>query len=102
MTMKNAVFSGIRFSYLADCCHPDDTGDNLIRNVFSYKNHTASHPRRWHSPPVILNNVRLEVCGGEGFHWDLWVMTPSRLLDEYSVDASGWIIPSLYVFISCK
>jgi hypothetical protein len=29
--------------------HPDDEGDTFFRNIGSYKNHTASHPRRQHS-----------------------------------------------------
>jgi hypothetical protein len=27
--------------------HPEDGGDTILRNVGSYKNHTASSPRRW-------------------------------------------------------
>jgi hypothetical protein len=30
-------------------CHPHDGGDAFLRNVCSYKNHTASHPSRRHS-----------------------------------------------------
>jgi hypothetical protein len=36
----------LRCSQLADSMHPDDGGDTFLRNVVSYKNHTASHPRR--------------------------------------------------------
>jgi hypothetical protein len=27
--------------------HPEDVGDTILRNVGSYKSHTASSPRRW-------------------------------------------------------
>jgi hypothetical protein len=37
-----------RRSWLADC-HPDDGRDTFLRNVSSYKIHTASHPRQRHS-----------------------------------------------------
>jgi hypothetical protein len=30
-------------------CHPDEGGAKLLRNVGSYKSHTAQHPRRHHS-----------------------------------------------------
>jgi hypothetical protein len=30
-------------SILVDSCQPDDAGDTFLRNVGSYKRHTASH-----------------------------------------------------------
>jgi hypothetical protein len=30
-------------------CHPDDREDTFLRNVGSYKSHTVSLPKRWHS-----------------------------------------------------
>jgi hypothetical protein len=30
-------------------CHPDDEVAKFLRNVGSYKSHTAQHPRRRHS-----------------------------------------------------
>jgi hypothetical protein len=27
--------------------HPEDGGDTILRNVDSYKSHTASSPKRW-------------------------------------------------------
>jgi hypothetical protein len=32
--------------WLGDSCHPDDRGSKFLRNVGSYKSHTAYHPRR--------------------------------------------------------
>jgi hypothetical protein len=32
--------------YLLALVHPEDGGDTIIRNVGSYKSHTASSPRR--------------------------------------------------------
>jgi hypothetical protein len=32
--------------YLLALVHPEDGGDTLLRNVGSYKSHTASSPRR--------------------------------------------------------
>jgi hypothetical protein len=33
---------------LTDSCHPDDGGAKFLRNVGSYKNHTAKHHRSRH------------------------------------------------------
>jgi hypothetical protein len=33
--------------YLLALVHPEDGGDTILRNVGSYKSHTASSPRRW-------------------------------------------------------
>jgi hypothetical protein len=43
--MKNALFWDVTPSYIFDSCHPDDGGDTILRNVGSYKSHTAHHPR---------------------------------------------------------
>jgi hypothetical protein len=32
--------------YLLALVHPEDGGDTILRNVGSYKSHTASSPRR--------------------------------------------------------
>jgi hypothetical protein len=32
-----------------DFCHPDEGGARFLRNVGSYKSHTAQQPRRHHS-----------------------------------------------------
>jgi hypothetical protein len=34
---------------LVAACHPDEGGARFLRNVGSYKNHTAQQPRRHHS-----------------------------------------------------
>jgi hypothetical protein len=39
----------LRFSYLTYSCHSDEGGTKFLRNVGSYKSHTAKHPRRRHS-----------------------------------------------------
>jgi hypothetical protein len=44
-----------------DSCHHDDGGARFLRNVDSYKNHAAQHPRRRHfSNYYIKNIVKLE------------------------------------------
>jgi hypothetical protein len=37
---------------LSDSFHLDNGGDTFLRNVGSYKSHTASHPRRRYSSTV--------------------------------------------------
>jgi hypothetical protein len=32
---------GYRYAKFGDSCHPDDGGDTFLRNVGSYKSHTA-------------------------------------------------------------
>jgi hypothetical protein len=35
------IFYSYRCSYFTDSCHPDEGGDTFLRNVGSYKSHTA-------------------------------------------------------------
>jgi hypothetical protein len=39
----------LELTSVVDSCHPDDGGDMFLRNVGSYKSHTASHSRRRYS-----------------------------------------------------
>jgi hypothetical protein len=39
--------------YFFTACQPDDGGDTFLRNVGSYKNHTASHTIRQHFSDLI-------------------------------------------------
>jgi hypothetical protein len=45
-----------------DSYHPDDDDDMFLRNVGSYKSHTASHPIRWH-----FSDLRLSTLGAGPF-----------------------------------
>jgi hypothetical protein len=36
-------------SAVPSTCHPDDGGAKFLRNVSTYRTHTAKHPRRHHS-----------------------------------------------------
>jgi hypothetical protein len=54
-------------SLLTDSCHPDDGGDTFLRNVGSYKSHTASHPRRCHSTFLVC--FMEEVLGVSYRNW---------------------------------
>jgi hypothetical protein len=52
VTIKNFVFwdvSPCGSCKFTDSCHPDEGGAKFLRNVGSYKSHTALHPRRHHS-----------------------------------------------------
>jgi hypothetical protein len=69
--MKNGVFWDVRpcdscknrrrnsqrasvDSYSTDSCHPDEGGAKFLRNVDSYKSHTAWHPRRHNSSTLYM------------------------------------------------
>jgi hypothetical protein len=45
--------------WLTDSLHPNDGWDTFLRNVGSYKSHTASHPRRRYSSETLLEFVRI-------------------------------------------
>jgi hypothetical protein len=48
-----------------DSCHPDDGGATFIRNVGSYKSHTASHPtRRYSSADTTIAVPDIVSCSG--------------------------------------
>jgi hypothetical protein len=49
-----------RFSLLADCFCPEDGRDTLLRNIVSYKTHTAPHPGRRHSSILTKLNKSTE------------------------------------------
>jgi hypothetical protein len=44
-----AVSGNLGGSSFTDSCHPFDGGAMFLRNVGSYKSHTAQHPRRCNS-----------------------------------------------------
>jgi hypothetical protein len=46
ITVKIIITEALWFT---DPFHPDDGGDMFLRNVYSYKSHTASLPRRPYS-----------------------------------------------------
>jgi hypothetical protein len=41
VTLVRTDVSEERNTSITDSCHPDDIGDTFLRNVGSYKNHTA-------------------------------------------------------------
>jgi hypothetical protein len=52
-------------NWLADFCPPCNVGDTFLRDVGSYKSHTASHPRIRHTSNIYLFMCRAELlaCG---------------------------------------
>jgi hypothetical protein len=54
-----AVTSNLRT--LCDSCHPNEGGAKFLRNIGSYKSHTAQHPRRRHSSIALLS-LQGDVC----------------------------------------
>jgi hypothetical protein len=58
-----------------DSCHPDDGGAMFLRNVGSYKSHTASRPRRRHSLVAkqlsgLIYEIASLATASLGFHSD--------------------------------
>jgi hypothetical protein len=66
MALVRTDVSEERCFQLTDSCHPDYGGDIFIRNVSSYKSHTASHPWRRHSPSKRFSSAlwSARVCIG--------------------------------------
>jgi hypothetical protein len=61
------------------CFHPEDGGEPFLRNVGSYKNHAATHPRRRHSSIKFSGLLGCIKMAGVRIHYEFWNYVTKRL-----------------------
>jgi hypothetical protein len=63
--------------WFVDCFRPKDGGDMFLRNVGSYKNHMATHPRIRHSSGCRIVDTTLQTAR-ERVQFPMWSLDISN------------------------